>query len=255
MLCVSMNVCQDLTQLEIQVLESVMKAGALTVRRVIARHGPKPNWQGLLKVGLLREYQTAYGAVLAGTRVAHQFNRHSNLIGHAPYLTGPASVVDRAYQMDALALLEAEGYTVGRHEYKRSGKVGYKAGTTSQIVRTVLRVSPKIEAQLRQDWDFMSAPRQTPWGIYAEALGYPSLYASISSGGLKLPRLRALYRQHRLHIHEWRHPLLLAVPEEGKMRAYIRSLEAERARIEASLRFEKLLFPYPLIRLIILPVP
>lgn len=157
--------------------------------------------------------------------------------------------------MDALALLEAEGYTVGRHEYKRSGKVGHQTGTTSQIVRTVLRVPPSVEGQLEHDWGFVYAPRKTSWGIYPEVLGYPSLYASISSGGLKLPRLRVLYRQHHLDIHEWRHPLLLAVPEEGQMRAYIRSLEAERARLEASIRSRRLLFPYPLIRLITLPAP
>ncbi|WP_216322903.1 hypothetical protein [Deinococcus aestuarii] len=248
-------------ELENAVLAKVLQAGALTTRRVIAEHGPKPNWSRLLREGYLREVHTPYGAVLAVTPRAHGLNAEKQVVPDAPYLTGPSAVADRAYQLDALALLEAEGYTLHRHEYKRSGKVGYQAGTTSQIVRTVLRVPPAYAARLKDTESYFASgryfvrrvlePEADQWGIFGEVLGYPSLYASIGGGGIGLPRVRTLLRRHHLDIDNWRHPLILAVPEEGQLRSLLRVLEAERA--QANPRNVSSL--YPRVRLLILPRP
>lgn len=248
-------------ELENAVLAKVLGAGALTTRRVVAEHGPKPNWLGLFRKGYLREVHTPYGAVLAVTPRAHGLNVEKQIVPDAPYLSGPSAVADRAYQLDALALLEAEGYTLARHEYKRSGKVGYRAGTTSQIVRTVLRVPPAYADRLRDTESYFAGgryferevlePKADQWGIYEEVLGYPSLYASIGGGGIGLPRLRTLHRRHEDHIHLWRHPLLLAVPEEGQLRSFLRVLEAKRARTDDGGVSSR----YPWVRLLILPRP
>ncbi|MBI0447142.1 hypothetical protein [Deinococcus sp. DB0503] len=159
--------------IQFEVFRRIADAGALTTRRIVRECGPRPNWQGALDRGALREVHTVYGPVLALTpkareRMAPRFD--------LPYLAGPSALADRAYQMDALSLLEEEGYTLARHEYKRSGGVGRQAGTTSQIVRTVLRVPRRIEAQLEQDWGFVYAPRfDAISGASPEVLGYPAL--------------------------------------------------------------------------------
>ncbi|WP_216325967.1 hypothetical protein [Deinococcus aestuarii] len=248
-------------ELENAVLAKVLQAGALTTRRVIAEHGPKPNWSRLLREGYLREVHTPYGAVLAVTPRAHGLNAEQQIVPDAPYLTGPSAVADRAYQLDALALLEAEGYTLDRHEYKRSGKVGYQAGTTSQIVRTVVRVPPAYAARLKDTESYfvrghriereVLEPKADQWGSFEEMLGYPSLYASIGGGGIGLSRMRTLYRRHENDIHSWRHPLILAVPEEGQLRTFLRALEVERARTNDG----GVSSHYPRVRLLILPRP
>ncbi|BDP44824.1 hypothetical protein DAETH_47930 (plasmid) [Deinococcus aetherius] len=242
---------------ENEVLSKVFQAGALTTRRVTREHGPKPNWSRLLERGYLREVHTVYGPVLAATPLTRQLSAQQGVLLDAPYLAGPSAIADRAYQMDALALLAVEGYTLHRHEYRRSTGVGLGAGRTSQILLTVLRVPPRIEAQLSQDWGFVYAPKPDAWDIHPEVLGYPNLYASISGRGIRLPRLRTLYRRHRFDIHVWRHPLLVAVPEEDSMRAFVRALEAERDELERTVPspHPPPRFPYPLVRFILLPVP
>ena len=110
-------------ELRSQVFWKVAQAGALTTRRIIQEFGPKPNWQALLSGRTyLREYQTPYGAVLAlapqGRALAQQHQQR------VPYLAGPSAVTDRAYQQDALTLLQHQGYEVARYIYKKAGKVG-----------------------------------------------------------------------------------------------------------------------------------
>lgn len=223
------------TVTEFDVFWAVARSGALTTRRVIREFGPKPNWGCLIRYGHLKEYQTAYGAVLAvGTaaRKDHSGPAQSRI----PYLTGPNSVADRAYQMDALKVLIDRGYTVHHHDYKRSGKVGSAAREgrryTDQILSAVMQVPPDELRALHADWPGSRPYRADSWGTYPPALGYPTLYASISSGGIRLPKLRALYKKHERDIKAtWQTPLLIAVPEEGNLRAYIRAEETAHRRL------------------------
>ena len=96
-------------------------------------------------------------------------------------------------------------------------------------------------------------------GLYPPSLGCPTLYASISSGGIKLSKLRALYKKHEDQIRfYWHCPLLIAVPEEGELRAFVRGTEArERHMAEQYLRkgVYKNFHDHPLIELIVLPTP
>ena len=223
-------------QLHWTVLMAVAVAGALTTRRVIRVYGPKPNWQSLIEQKYLREYQTVYGPVLALSdkgRASYVDRPPEARHAHWPYLSGPSTVADRAYQNDALATLTSQGYQVQRHEYKRAGQVGAAARGnrkhTGQITRTVMQVpEPQLRALLA-GWGEGISHLPSSMVATAPRTGRPYLYASISNGGIKLPRLKALVKQHRGDVTHWHTPLLIAVPEEGDLRAYLRSIDA-RAR-------------------------
>lgn len=251
-----------LTECEKKAFNAVVNAGALTTRRIIAKYGPKPNWQALIRQKYLKEYQTDYGAVLALGSYTRAYFRNNPQRKHYPYIAGPNAVADRAYQNDALKILTDQGYVLHHHEYKRAGAVGQAAKqgreTTDQIVRSVVQVPPAQLAMLRDTWGDEGTYQADQWGIYPQQVGYPTLYASISSGGIKLPKLKALLKQPSQDIHRWRTPLLIAVPEEGNLRAYIRAEEArERRTIEQMV--QQRLIPdkpsYSLIQLLILPLP
>ena len=240
----------NLTAIQQCTLKAIGQAGALTSRRVQDEWGPRPNWYRLITDKYLKESHTMYGPVLSLTTRGHKVlavGEHRPL----PYLMGPATVADRAYLNDAIQLLGDKGYTVERTEYKGAGGLRHQGRYTDQAIRTILRVPLRIEAQLRQGWGFVHPLKQELDGSYPEQLGYPSLYASISSGGIGLARLKRLYRQHYLHIHDWRHPLIIAVPEEAKMRAYLRGLDAQARRLNGS----QPPLGYGLVRLLCLPMP
>ncbi|WP_161882797.1 hypothetical protein [Deinococcus alpinitundrae] len=243
-----------LSACEQTVLNAVSAAGALTSRRVRSEFGPRPNWCRLITDGLLSETQTLYGAVLAATPRAHRLGRELGS-PRFPYLTGPATVADRAYLNDALALLEAEGYTVERHGYKRAAGLAHQGTHTDQIVHTVLRVPKSVAGQLAHDWGWVYDFKVRWDGSYDQQLGYPRLYSSVGSGGIGLGRLKGLYRRHRLDIHVWRHPMLVVVPDRDRARAYLRRLEAERRLNAAWHPPTGPRFPYDLVRLVVLPLP
>lgn len=242
-----------LTPTERRVVNNLATAGALTSRHVTTTYGPRPNWHRLLQRGIIREVHTVYGSVLGLTPDTWQKAMSVNR-PQTPYLQGPTSLADRAYQMDALRLLKLEGYTLSRHEYKGSGGVGRRGGTTDQITRTVLHVPPSTAAHLAEDWGQVVAPTWDSTLLqWPEVLGHPSLYATISGGGLTPAGLRRLYRRHHLHIHDWRHPMIVAVPDDRPHRAYVRALEARYQAADAESRSSPQ--PYPLIRLVVLPFP
>lgn len=240
----------NLTGIQQYALNVVGQAGALTSRRVQVECGPRPNWYRLITDRYLNESFTMYGPVLSLTTRGHKVLAVGGQRS-LPYLMGPATVADRAYLNDAIQLMDDEGYTVERTEYKRAGGLKHQGRHTDQVTRTILRVPPRLEIQLRPRWGYVAAYNQNPDGSYDEKLGYPSLYASISSGGISLERLKSLYRQHHLDIHDWRHPLIVAVPEEIKMRAFLRGLNAQERRISRSLGS----LNYELVRLLCLPMP
>jgi len=251
-----------LTECQKKVFNTVLKTGALTSRRITAQYGPKPNWQALILQKYLTEYQTDYGAVLALGSRARTYLRENPQRTHYPYIAGPSTVADRAYQNDALKVLTDQGYQVHHHDYKRAGAVGQAArqgrDTTDQILRTVMQLPPARLAMLQGTWGDEGIYRADQWGIYPQVVGYPLVYASIANGGIKLPKLKALFKRHLRDIHCWRTPLLIAVPEEGNLRAYIRAEETRNRReLEEGMKAGRLrdLPIYSLIKLIILPLP
>ncbi|GAA5514945.1 hypothetical protein Dcar01_03709 [Deinococcus carri] len=249
-----------------QVFWGVAQAGALTTRRVISTYGPKPNWDHLLEKKLLREVQTNYGAVLTlgqTARAAFHLTPPPREMGYIPYVAGPNAVADRAYLLDAIALLEARGYKVAYHVYKRAGKVGGAARrgvkVTDQIVRTVMRAPETKMSRLQALYGKGEPPPlYYQLGKTPEVLGHVSLYATISSAGIKLAQLRRLYKRHERDLDKWHGPLLIAVPEEGDLGGYVRLVEAQyRANIERLVK-EGLTPERPIqprIKLLTLPLP
>jgi hypothetical protein len=245
-----------------QVFWAVAQAGALTTRRVIRQFGPKPNWEAALRQRYLREMQSTYGPVLTVGDVARkliQARPPPPEKGLIPYVAGPSAVADRAFLMDALEALAAQGYTVARHDYKKAGTVGNAARrgakVTHQIIRTVMKVP-----ETRMSWQAADGKPYGPdhYGIYPETPGYPLLYATISNGGIKLPRLQKLYKRHKRDIARWATPLLIAVPEEGDLGAYIRAVEAAQRAVEDSILRRGISYSpstHRLIELVILPLP
>jgi hypothetical protein len=166
---------------------------------------------------------------------------------------GPATVGDRAYLNDAIRLLIDEGYAVERTDFKGAGGLRHQGQFTDQVTRTILRVPNRVETQLRQMVGPMRKPQANQFGMYPEELGYPSLYVSISSGGIGLARLKRLYRRHHIDIHTWHHPLIVAVPQEEKMRAFLRGLNARDRNLAASSGYPP--FSFGLVRLLHVPMP
>lgn len=242
------------------VFMGIARAGALTTRHVIQRFGPKPNWQLLLDHHWLKEYQTPYGPVIALNVKGRELAQEK--LVHVPYVAGPASVADRAYQNDALEVLTARGYTLHHHDYKKAGRVGKAAQEgrpfTDQILRSVVQVPPEQMRTLVIHWGPGVAYQPERGGSHTRAVGHPFLYASISSGGIKLIKLRALYQKHKAAIDSWRTPLLIAVPQEGDLRAFVRAVEAQHRRKLEKPERERRSWDcpaYSCIELIILPVP
>lgn len=241
------------------VLSRVITLGAVTTRRLISQYGPRANWQRLVEGGYLREYHTVYGSVMGLGPVMYSARAKNTDVAELQeiaYLTGPTTVADRAYQQDALHLMQERGYHLVEAEHKRTGKyVG--AQVAAQWTRLRLRL-PDLEMEdLTYHWGRVRLPAQ--WTPTQHALGHPYLYASIASGGIKLPRVRALLRQHRTDIHTWRCPLIVVVPDEGDLRAFVRAHEARRRREHAEHRRRALHVGdppyYPEITLVVLPRP
>ena len=252
-------------ELRRKVLISVGVAGALTTRRVIGMYGPKINWQSLLDRHYLKEYQTLYGPVLAvgpWGRTGYLTRPPDSDLGHWPYIAGPTTVADRAFQNDAFSLLTDQGYVVKHHDYKRSGKVGTAArkgtGHTDQIIRTVMQVPDLKLRGLITTWGPGEHYSSDPKTHYLRPRGHPYLYASISNGGIGLTRLRALIRTHAADVNHWHSPLLVAVPEEGDLRSYLRGLDHKDRSLHDRTEREFPGSPKPFrskVQLIILPLP
>lgn len=247
-----------------QVILEVARAGALTTRRMIDQYGPKPNWMDAIHSGMLTEGQTDYGAVLtlspAGRRDFHDM--YPQTVAHIPYIRAAGAAADRAYQMDAVAHQVQKGYTVAKYWYKKSRKnTEYTRPIlyTDQIVRTVLRVPESLMTRLESQFGGVARPYRPDWnGMYEPALGYLTLYASISNGGIGLARLKALCKQHDNEYVWVRGPLLVAVPDIRPLAAYERQINERHqagmaehmARLPAHQRF----IP-PRLKLLALPLP
>lgn len=214
------------------VLQAVHRTGALTLRRLVADYGPYPNWRGLVDRGLLVERATVYGPVVGYSLTGYRWACES-MPSRPAYLQGPGALADRAYQTDAVALLQSRGYEVVSVTYKRGRKPGTR---TDHIVDMTLRAPlervPNRRDSLRDDGVVRRPTR-----------GYPYLYASISGGGITPARLKALLKVHEFSPAAWGHPLLIATPDAAALRPMLRRREAARST------------PTPLVELLDLPVP
>jgi hypothetical protein len=246
------------------VWRDVARNGALTVRRVTAAHGPQVNWRHLLSAGWLRVYETRYGAVLAVGPAARTWLRAhpaDRSVGWVPYIAGPASVADRAYQMDAIDLLVTRGYTFIEHHYKRTGtvtKAAHGRAVTSQIVRSMMRVPEREMRAIHANYGPGRPPVRDGNYHLTAARGHPFLYATISNGGIRLPRLAALYAKHKDAVTgHWFSPLLVALPDGASVHSYVRRMDTEQRRILGTVHRspgQPPLVPYPVICVIQVPL-
>lgn len=241
---------------EKRVFKGVFDSAARTTRSLIAEYGPKPNWARLLSAGWIQEWHTVYGPVVTlGPEARAEVRAHSSW-PQSVCLNTPSGAADRAYQMDAVELLLREGYRVVDHVYKRAGGVGGAAPT--HIVAVRLRVPDQRMEALQERWPGGQPYARDHTGLAPEVLGHPLLYATVSGGGIRVPRLKALLKKHAEHIDEWRHPLLVAVPEEGNLRAYLRAHEAKQNEVKDGIQRRDRWYKrptYPHVRLIVLPRP
>lgn len=205
-------------------LLDVARAGALRAAAIADRHGPRPAWHGLVTAGLLRSLRTVRGEVLVLSRQGHAFLEAH---GYAPpdRVTGIERAVDRSYQNDALARLEAEGYRV-TYAHPQGGPLG-----AGRIVRYTVEV-PATQLEFLEDhWPEGKTPPHAG-GPFHESLGRPSLYATCSRGGRGSRAIRELVEQtHDRDLDTWRAPLIVMVPQmTPEIRSYVRRITAERTR-------------------------
>lgn len=202
------------------VLTAVAQAGALTTRRVIRAHAPKPAWLPLIEAGLVTPLATVRGETLVLSPLGHAHlketgDTHDRVIG-------VERAVDRAYQNDVLEVLEREGYRV-THRHLQGGPLGH-----GRVVRYTLEVPPGQLEQLQEDWPTVHpAPRP---GTFHEHLGRPSLYATCSRGGHSEKSVRELLeRVHHRDLDVWRAPLIVVVPElTPELRRFLRRYDTRR---------------------------
>ncbi|MBB5235526.1 hypothetical protein [Deinococcus budaensis] len=219
----------QLSEAEQGALMEVGDFGAVTAGRLTEQLGTRTPWRRLVTAGLLKACRTQRLGVVLGL-TDRGARAYTELSGEpAPYVRAPGSLTDRAFQVEALSALKAEGYRLVQADRKLGG--GVRGGApTDLFVRFHLRVP---EAQMEALEAYWGEGR--PFGkgeTYQAVLGHPVLYASLSGNGIQVSGARKLLSQHAGHITEWRYPLLIAVPEETReMRAYLRRVEAEdRAR-------------------------
>lgn len=262
----------DMRETEQDLIDTLNNQGALTTRRLVQEVGPKMHWHRLIDCGVIREYQTVYGPVIAYTQRGRE-QIQDQAERYLPYLLGPGAIADRAYQMDAVRLLGDRGYRIDRVVYKtRNSKLPDRADeqeTTDQISYLVMRQPEDEQRRLNALWPGFARPvneriKPDMWGNYPEALGRPRLYASISGGGTSSGWIRTWFRKksNALLISDWHCPLLVAVPDDQHLRSILRQnalkqLEARRM-LEADRSWDPawaVRMDYPDLELVILPLP
>lgn len=226
----------SLSEHKFRVLRDVRQHGALTTRRLVRDHGPKMTWDALIRDGYLRTARTMYGEVVGLSKATYQFFRYQNEDADDPadqrvdYLTGPTLLADRAFQNDALEILEREGYRVIARQYvNKQKKVVGNGRPEGHIVSYMLRV-PAHVAELMAQNKFPVKPFDWRQDYHhLGQTGYPSLYASIGNGGIKSARLRALLRAHEEGPPAWKHPLIVALPQDHDTHDVLRHVALKHA--------------------------
>ncbi|MFC3834167.1 hypothetical protein [Deinococcus rufus] len=212
-----------LTPTQAAVLQDVRYFGAVTARRLERDHAPRAEWDVLIRTRWLASHDSVHGELMALGPYARAQYAAQNVF--APYLAGPAAVVDRAYQNDALARLAADGYTMVAPVYKAATgitRATSRRRVTSQVLRHIMR-APNV-----QDLQLFS---RTPPDERERVRGHPLLYATVSGGGISEQRLRRLLTVHDNDIQTyWRSPLLIAVPDLSAVRRVVREANAQQER-------------------------
>ena len=224
-----------LTATEVKVIKFVASYGATRTARLNRHYGP--GWRGLVAQGLVTTMRTVMGevAVLSPQGIAAL----TEVGRSAPRLLSPGAAADRAYQIEVLARLMQQGYSWRREltVYKRQSRGLGQRGDTSIITALTVQV-PDEQYRL---WGTEPPDRKQPlaikdkYGIPMYYRGMPTCYATISNGGIKLARIKALHKVHTRtgtsHVARWRHGVIIAVPEETPdIRQYVRHYEAETER-------------------------
>lgn len=205
-------------------MEEVALAGALSTRRLDRKYGP--GWRVLVDAGMLRVTHTqGYGAVAVVTKKQQETYRYNGLIDRYPYISGPTSAANRAFQNDLRAHLESRGYRWAKNTFKESG---LRDQPTDVIVSQTFRVPDRLADRLGSV--AAQLPESQRWQVpILAARGYPRLYATVGVTGAQIT---SWYRREDHHIDTWCHPLLVGVVQETPdIRASIRRLRAawERA--------------------------
>lgn len=207
-----------------------MTQGAMTTRRIYREYGPRPTWEFLVHEKYLKVAHTPYGPVVAATKKGHKWAEEKWQC-RMPYVDAASHMANRAYLMDALEIIRSQGYTLHHHVYKPAGKVGSAARSgrpvTDQITRTVVSVPEPELRRLKAIFgvdDRRNPLQQDRLGRWSEAVGHPSLYATISNGGISLNGVKALLREHKEHLKVWHTPLIIVTPNEALLRPLVRSI-------------------------------
>lgn len=211
------------TDTETQVFWTVAEWCALSSRTIMADGLLKPHWHRLIRDGHLVEQRTDYGPVVALSRQGHALTQDQRPGTPFDRLEAPSTLAGRAYHNDVLLRLKGEGYIPRAAQYKRASSC-IEATHTSQILSQRVEVPREELARLKELWG--RGAHST-----AHLIGRPLLYAY--RHGLSVRRLKALQARHKHDIDRWRHPLIVAVPDEGELRPYVRAhLHEERLRLD-----------------------
>lgn len=211
------------TDTETQVFWGVARWCALFSRTIMADGLLKPHWHRLIEDGHLVEYRTDHGAVVALSRRGHALARDLRPGETFDRLGSASTLAGRAYHNEALLHLQDEGYTPLQAQYKGASSC-INATHTSQVLSQQVEVPREELDRLTELWG-RGAPTT------AHLIGRPLLYAY--RHGLNVRRLKALQARHKHDVDRWRHPLIIAVPDEGELRPYVRAhLHEERLRLD-----------------------
>lgn len=225
----------ELSEYRYRVLMKVAGLGALTTRRLVRDLGPRVTWYPLIEGGYLKAVQTMYGEVVGLTDDAYTFFHQKGHLSalpeedHLPYLRAPSSMADRAFQNDALERLSREGYRIQRIKFKKATGVS-RGGETSQIVKVTLRLPPEVASLIGEEHGRIE-PFDWSKDIFTQR-GYPDFYGTIANGGIKASHLRQLLKKDEFAPSTWRHPFVIALPEDHELRGTLRRIADEFRDLE-----------------------
>lgn len=211
-----MRLRRDYTQHEQTLLRQLKVTGALSLGRAMELVGHPARWQGLQRGDnpLILSVRTAFDTCLALTPLGAS-------VLQMPHLSGVNSIAGAAFREEAMAHVEAMGYhilgegerSIGRDDKKRKQKM---------LKVTQLRVS---DARMEQLLRTGEVDRGASGDLNVPRPGYPQMLVSASARYLTVRHLD--YIKEKWHIPTWRSPLLIVVPCDQALQAWIRREEAK----------------------------
>ncbi|PNY82746.1 hypothetical protein [Deinococcus koreensis] len=210
----------DHTTIDEQVFWLVAVRCALSSRTLTAHGCPRRSLSALISRGWLLKRETDFGPVVALTAAGLAEARRRRPREAFDRLSAPSMLAGRAYLNDTLDLLAQTGYTTYEAHYKRA-LAGKSILHSHQITSVTVEVDPVHLTRLRA-----FHPVRSPENL--EPIGRPRLY--IFPSGISVARLRQLLTVHARDIPAWRHPLLIAAPNDHAVRALLRAAQARQKR-------------------------